>query len=355
MRSQFAGRNAKVTSGEWWLGHTAAPQIVALLIADSLLLVLACAGRSAGYVPNGYAIVAAHMLLVGAAAYGVRLAPSDDRTPVVMSFLLILIAGPLGALGIAIIAISEMVWPCSEGVLRKWFDWLAGDTRVDEVGITYEALQSGRAFIPQPSGPRRFADVISNGSIADKQALLGLIGLKYHHDYFPLLRVALRSPEAGVRAQAAAVFVKLEDGFRKQLHEAHLACTVSERSADLQLETARSLFACAQSGFIGSGDAWQARLQARDICRKVIENGGRRAEAELLFLRIVSVDGGDDELADRLLARLPTLSADLKVLLARVLQSAGRHGDLHRLIAGLDIHSGLVPADISALGDGGRQ
>jgi hypothetical protein len=245
-----------------------------------------------------------------------------------------LIAGPLGGAGIILLGLATRFGAPERDVLEAWYDWLSGEERPDPARRLYEAILTGRELKPPAQGPRRFASVLEHGTLAEKQALLGHIGLNYHHDYFPLLCAALRSAQSPVRAQAAAVFVRLKEQFRRRLHDDRHRSLEARRFGDApaMLACARSMLACAESGFLRHSEVREALAEAKALSLICASSDAADAEPEMILCRIIAATGEDDGLLDRLLAAAPNAGLQMRQLLARCLVATGRHADLHRLL-----------------------
>jgi hypothetical protein len=314
-------------------GRVARP--VAGLVAVDLLLI--CAGAAAEISP--LVIVVAHSGLIAGCAWWFRPARAHDCTLWTFSLMLVLIAGPLGGAGIILLSLAIRFSAPQRDVLEAWYDWLSGEERPDPTRRLYEAILTGRELKPPAQGPRSFASVLEHGALGEEQALLGHIGLKYHHDYFPLLCSALRSTQSPVRAQAAAVFVKLKEQFRRRLHDDRHRSREARRSGDApaMLACARSMLACAESGFLDRSEVREALAEAKALSLTCASSDAADGEPEMILCRVIAATGEDDGLLDRLLAAAPNTSPQMRQLLARCLVATRRHADLHRLLfAGKD-------------------
>ncbi len=337
-------------------GIGVARALMVMVLADLSLLF-------AGYLigTHSYALLSAHIVLVLALAR--RLGPANparrpdshpnDRVSWLLGVVLLLVAGPLGGVGALALAGMTRRTPVDRTKLAQWHASLAGHTQIEDTQILHEALLAGREFRPKSISARRFSDVLAQGTLAEKQALLGHIGLKYHTDYFSLLEMALRSQEAGVRAQAAAVFVKLKEGFRHQLRDASATAVLARSNGDgrTMLAAATTMIECAGSGFLDVAEARKARLEAGAICPAAVELGAHAAEADVLMCRIFATTGGGDAMRARLIEKLPALTATLREELARCLIVAGQHADLNRLLSSSKPSYCVVPSSdaLSAL------
>ena len=295
---------------------------------------------------NAWLLLPAHLALVANAGWQLLSREMPDYTLSAIGLLLVLVGGPLGGLGLLVITATERRGRLAEDVLNEWYAWLSGVQRPDSTLLLHDAIQAGREFKPVLGGGRRFADIMRDGTLAEKQTLLGHIGLKFHRDYLPLLEMALRSPQAAVRAQAAAVFVKLKEQFRRRLHDALARANRLRPGDDVvgMLTCAAALLECAASGFLEQGDAQEALGKATTLCKFAEAGGALAGETEALSCRIVAAGGSDDALLDHLMARLHELPAGVAAELARSLVATGRHVDLHKLLATFRLRADPSPS-----------
>jgi len=303
--------------------------VVSLVAVDVLLI---CAGAAADIDP--LVVLIAHVGLIAGCGWLLRPARAQDCTLWTYSLMLVLIAGPLGGVGIILLGLAVRFAAPERDVLEAWYDWLSGEEHPDPARRLYDAILAGRELKPSAQGPRSFASVLEYGTLAEKQALLGHIGLKYHHDYFPLLCAALRSAQSPVRAQAAAVFVRLKEQFRRRLHDDRHRGREARKFGDApaMLACAGSMLACAESGFLGRSEVREALAEAKALSLICASSDPADAEPEMILCRIIAATGEDDGLLDRLLAAGPTAGLQMRQLLARCLVATGRHADLHRLL-----------------------
>jgi hypothetical protein len=304
------------------------------------------AGPASGYVGLAPA-VAAHLVLIALLAARLHHTAVEDWGLWIMGLTVTALAGPLGAIGtLAVAAICKWTTP-SQGLLEDWYRRMSGDDAADAATLLREAIQTDRALQPGSWAIRRFPEVIRHGTLSEKQTLLGLIGLKYHKSYFPILTMALRSPQPSVRAQAAAVFVKL-----KEKHEKRLAEALSHRRSDDVAETAAErqaragvILTCAESGFIEASEVRQASEAAFLICADAAGDGfaepGDSARAAL---------SDAEDLIGRIGAGPAALTPDLKLMLANSLIRLGRHRDLHRLLMTPSGAAGARPGAARSIG-----
>jgi hypothetical protein len=155
--------------------------------------------------------VALHGLVAAAAAALLlwRRPPDSDVTVASVMALVIAVAGPAGAA--ASLAIVPFAGNAGAGarVLDAWYQRLANAAGADPATETYDRVHAGRVVRFASDVPHDFAEIITSGTLAERQAALGLMARTFHTDFAPALVLALRSPEPVVRVQASAVVARV--------------------------------------------------------------------------------------------------------------------------------------------------
>jgi hypothetical protein len=125
--------------------------------------------------------------------------------------------GPLGGVGCAFIALALRRRRPSPSRLQHWYEYIAGVVARDRIVRIYEELSSGRLPSDPASEVPRFRPILHGASTEEQQRVLGVIGRRYHADFLPALRDALRNKNGFIRAQAAAVASRLDIEEKKNL------------------------------------------------------------------------------------------------------------------------------------------
>jgi hypothetical protein len=126
-------------------------------------------------------------------------------------------AGALGAIGCA--AMGFLLW-CRRPTpwrLQHWYDYISGVVRRRRVAHLYDELVSGRLPSDPAAKVPRFNPILHDTSLDDQQRVLSVIGRRYHPDFRPTLRKAIRHKNGFIRAQAAAVASRLNPEERARL------------------------------------------------------------------------------------------------------------------------------------------
>lgn len=282
-------------------------KLLGIAVADSAAIAV---GAS---VLGTWGALALHALVASGFVVWSRAACRDLTVcAVVLSF-----AGPLAAISWWV---ATTVAASSSAPKRaEWYDVIALDRDTDDdASQLHEAITAGRIAGAHRRGERSFPDVLAHGTLAEKQALLGLIGLRYHPRYHPLLQAALRSPEPSVRAQAAAVSVKLKDKFRERLTAA-LAGVDAMEADDLAQARTSDILASSSSGFIDPPQARAALSSAVAYCELRLDGAFKEQWLVLLIRCLAALERHQE-----IVARLSPLGSDVPAEL-RPMYDASRH------------------------------
>jgi hypothetical protein len=138
-----------------------------------------------------------------------RLRRGSDVTVPLLLVLATLAAGPVGALGCALMAMALRLRRPTPARLTDWYDYIAGVVARTRVAHIYDELRSGRLPNDPAAEVPRFRPILHGASVEEQQRVLGVIGRRYHPEFRAALRDALRNKNGFIRAQAAAVASRL--------------------------------------------------------------------------------------------------------------------------------------------------
>jgi hypothetical protein len=186
-----------------------ADALVALLTFAVSLAVLGYGLSSIASLPLFLALHLA-TLIMPATFLRIRARDNGELTVPVLLLVATFATGPVGALGCACMALALWRQHPSPKRLQDWYDYIAGVVARSRLTHVHEELTSGRLpFDPAAKVPR-FRPILHGTSIEEQQSVLGVIGRRYHADFRPALRKALRNKNGFIRAQAAAVASRLD-------------------------------------------------------------------------------------------------------------------------------------------------
>lgn len=133
----------------------------------------------------------------------------EDLTIAALITLVVAASGPAGA-GAALAAMTFVNHAgAGPDVLSAWYARLSNASGADLSTVLTDRVMAGRVIDTEAVTPVHFEEVIANGTLAERQAALGLIARHFHTDFTAALEQALRSSEPVVRVQAAAVVARV--------------------------------------------------------------------------------------------------------------------------------------------------
>ena len=178
-------------------------------------------------------------------------------------FLVIVVAGPAGAFA-SLVALA-FVDHAGAGphVLDAWYARLSRASHSDASTELTDRVMAGRVLVRDASPPAEFEDVIAHGTLAERQAALGLMARHFHTDFAPALQAALRSQEPVVRVQAAAVVARVRGDLKSRIKA--LLAARDRRATALSIANAAELERLARCSLVDRADADKCRKAATEV------------------------------------------------------------------------------------------
>lgn len=251
-------------------------------IAAASCLAIALTLRTAGFQPWLLAMV--HLATLAALAILVLSDVRHHRDPSLslLAFLTSVAVGPLGPAGTALLSLAQRGRSQPPPLLAEWYERISMSTAVDPVARLSDDVSVGRSINLNGVKPASFPVVIEAGTLAERQAVLGLIARRFHPDYLPVLQSALKSPEPVIRVQAAAVAAHV----RQAISRLYQRCVadLGEASADPAdaLALMQRLEALIDSGLLDEGDRQRGLEIANrlgDVVISGLRSGTRASQA----------------------------------------------------------------------------
>jgi hypothetical protein len=193
-----------------------ADAVVSLVSFATSLAVLVFAMSPLASFPAFIALYIASLFVPGI-FLTMRLRRNGELTIPVLLMVTSFACGPLGGVGCAFMALALRRRRPSPSRLQHWYEYIAGVVARERIVRIYEELSSGRLPSDPASEVPRFRPILHGASTEEQQRVLGVIGRRYHADFRPALRDALRNKNGFIRAQAAAVASRLDIEEKKNL------------------------------------------------------------------------------------------------------------------------------------------
>jgi polysaccharide biosynthesis protein PelE len=216
------------------------------------------------------ALVAAHVGV--GVALGLCLVPLSARhrgNPVFLLFMICILAmGPLGPLGTGVTMVLRRIFARRATPFEEWYLALFPRITMTRTAILYERIVLRGGGPPKRSTVAPFQDIMTLGTVQQKQAVIGMIADGFSPVFAPALQSALNDPEPAIRVQAATAFARVEGRFLNR--SMTLEASRAERPDDIDviLELARHHEECAESGLLDDGRTQVELAEALVCCER---------------------------------------------------------------------------------------
>ena len=141
----------------------------------------------------------------------------QDVAPPMLALIAGAVAGPVGPLGAAYLAMGSARPAAPSGLIAAWYERIALSTAVDPDVRLCDDVGVGRTLNLGLTPPPAFPSVMATGTLGQRQVILGHIARHFHPAYLGTLKLALESPEPTLRVQAAAVAAHINPDVRRSL------------------------------------------------------------------------------------------------------------------------------------------
>jgi DNA-directed RNA polymerase subunit F len=248
---------------------------------------------------------------------------SCDPTLSAMAIISVAAMGPVGAVGTLLLAVALL--PAREpsaSSLAGWHGKLAKPFQVDLAERLSQAISEGRLIEPGKTAPVSFQEVSQQGSVAQRQTMLGIISQRFDPSFSTVIRQELTSKEAAVRVSAAAVFTKLRDKNRVLMGAGGPIPDVltPNEAQERGIALARGV----KSGLLDPADLEAARNRSLELLLLARPHATEADELEELISTLLIEEGRYEDVAERLAAIDPGSSSILRSVYAQLLMKAGR-------------------------------
>jgi hypothetical protein len=191
--------------------------VLAALLTSGMSLAVLAYGTSAIASAPIFIVLHLAVLVVPMIFLRVRMRSGGELTVPVLLLMATFAAGPVGALGCTVMALTLWRRNPSPARLQDWYDYIAGVVARTRLTRIYDELASGRLPSDPAAKVPRFGPILEGTSVEQQQRVLGVIGRRYHADFRPVLRKAMRNSNGFIRAQAAAVASGLDADEKNRL------------------------------------------------------------------------------------------------------------------------------------------
>jgi hypothetical protein len=210
--------------------------------------------------------LAGHVCLVALlAAWLISTLHRDEGIRIAALLLLTTAAmGPLGPFGTLVVLMISRLNQRSITPFERWYVSLFPETEREPARELYHRIVYGRHG-EGSSSVAAFSDVISLGTVAQKQAALTLIADHFRPAYAGALRRALNDREAAVRVQGASAVARIENRFLERAMQLEAWVAGPSGGIEARLALARHLDDHANTGLLDVRRARKTRERALEL------------------------------------------------------------------------------------------
>ncbi|MGH7583690.1 MAG: tetratricopeptide repeat protein [Gemmatimonadales bacterium] len=204
--------------------------------------------------------------------------------------------GPLGPLG-TLLTLGFYLWFRRGATpFDEWYFSLFPEPEVSPALELYRDIVLGRDDRASERSIASFTDILVYGSVAQKQALIGLLANHYRPAFAPALHAALSHEDPSIRVQAATAATIIENRYAAQAERLNAAVNARPQDLGARLELARFYDDYAFSGLLDAVRQHDNRIKTLELYKECSRLAPANAEIigaiGRLYVRL-----GDDESA----------------------------------------------------------
>jgi hypothetical protein len=277
-----------------------------------------------------------------------------DSVPRIASLFVIVTSalGPVGACGALFAAMLLRLWASGIPRFDAWYPAAIGDGGLKQPRSLYRHVMNTAAASTEGNGVVPFADVLSGGTLEQKQAVIVLIANRFRPAFAPALLGALNDEDSAVRVLAASAVARIETKFLET--SIALEARHGRESGDF---AASWHLAChyddyANTGLLDDTRALAARQRALDLYRRCERERPEALEVIHAISRLLVRLGREVEAVEALSPAVArgAVSAETLTWYIECLYRCGRYAALRETCRSLQRNpAALAPMSVSCL------
>jgi hypothetical protein len=317
---------------------------VALTVVDAVLSVAVTQGLS---LP---AFLAGHLVVLGVSGAWL-LGPRRRRTRYgTLLWMSVAAFGPLGGAGVLLALTFERHHARRATSLEQWHETLFPPTHDLEQAELWRRIGQRDHDQPGEEDVTPFLDILSFGSVPQRQATIAIIAQQFDPAFAPALRAALADEHNVIRVQAATAIARLEHQFFEQTLELEAALDAAPDDADALLALATHHDAQAFAGLFDPAREQSCRVKAAELYERYLRQHPNDEATEFRMARLL-LRRGQTAAAEPRFRRLADAGhPTARLWLMECLFAQGHYADVRRAAAGWsdrDQHEATPAAEAS--------
>jgi len=210
------------------------------------------------------------------------------------------VLGPIGAAGTLVATGLGVLYSRSAIPFEQWYESLFPEKQSPLSAHLFEQVSSEQANGVERTSVVPFLDILSYGTIQQRQAVVNLIADHFQPAFAPSLRQALNDPSNVIRVQAAAVTTRVEDNFLSRAMELGAALQEKPDDPDRLRALARHYDDYAFAGILDSKREQDNRDKALELYRDYLRYRPEDLDARYAVGRILLRSGEIQQAAQSL-------------------------------------------------------
>lgn len=260
-----------------------------------------------------------------------------DTRAAAMTVLLVAVAGPFGALGAILMALSHLFFRDEGLSFAEWFRFIyprpvpsLGETLYDDIITAADIQPKNYDVVP-------FTDVMRLGSSAQKREAINRMTLQFHPRFAEAFQLALKDSALSVRTLAATSISRIEHQLADQERRLHGKLTHhnGEQSPELLLAAAQFYDDYAFSGILDTDRQQRFYNQAYEYYQRYLRRRSNDHRVAVWIGRLLIRSGQLERAAQWLKQLLDEGKTDGQLLswYAEVLFNLGRFQELRQFMS----------------------
>lgn len=203
--------------------------------------------------------------------------------------------GPFGPLGTGFALILHYYFRRNATPFEEWYMSLFPDEVDQPVRQLYEMLTRGLSEAAASKSLSSFTDVLTYGTIDQKQAVITLLSREFRPEFAPALLTALADDNPAVRVQAATAAANIENNFLNKLMELEAGAKAAPNDISAQSALAQFFDDYAFSGILDDDRQAENRRRAEEAYQTVLKLDPENPDTILRIGRLLIRSGRVDE------------------------------------------------------------
>lgn len=242
--------------------------------------------------------------------------------------------GPLGGAGVLLALLFERHHARRATSLEQWHETLFPPAHDLEQAELWRRIGQRDHDQPGEQDVTPFLDILSFGSVPQRQATIAIIAQQFDPAFAPALRAALADEHNVIRVQAATAIARLEHQFFERTLELEAALDKAPGDVDAMLALATHHDAQAFAGLFDPAREQSCRVKAAELYERYLRQHPDDDATEFRMARLLLRRGRAVEAEPRFRRLAEAGHPTARLWLMECLFAQGRYADVRRAAEG---------------------